>query len=299
MMSYDRQRYLYVENGTLTVPQLTGSNYHVYAGPQAHIHSDGGFLFRSASGQLASGLQSVNLRQESTLVLRGSMDLDVTGVDVNTPFQSQLRGTFREMGVDGKPLSWSAAPRSSVSLPWRGGLGIFFGIVFLAGLAVVARYAVREFGLRRLKPGPGSTEKAWALHERALELHAGRRNREAVSLLDKAIRLDPDSPEHYALRATCWTSLKRPRIRRALRDHLEAHYLRQDHRDGAGNAYEASRLFALLGRGRESAHWLCIALRLDPSYRRKAVLEADFAKVVTYPTVSDILQSGQAAKALR
>jgi hypothetical protein len=74
---------------------------------------------------------------------------------------------------------------------------------------------------------------------------------------------------------------------------LEAHYLRQDHREGAGNAYEASRLLALLGRGSEAAHWLRIALRLDSSYRRKAVLEADFAKVVTYPTVSDILQYSQ------
>jgi hypothetical protein len=74
---------------------------------------------------------------------------------------------------------------------------------------------------------------------------------------------------------------------------LEAHSLRLgDNEPAARNAYEASRLLALMGHGDEVAYWLTIALQFDPAYRRKAILEPDFAKIVARPEVRGLLQPG-------
>jgi hypothetical protein len=267
-LSHDRQRYLYVEDGLLRLPRLGDARplAQLYLGPGAQASSAAGAVLHDARGRLPDGTAV----DAAVLELAGGIDLRMAGTGAGRPLAVAFTGSLVGANADGRPLAATTLPAVPAVAPWA---------VAVAALAALGGAAVWAAVRARPRPGQGSTQEAWERHEQALVLHAGRRNRRAVRLLGHAIRLDPDNPEHYALRAACYANLGILGRRSAVRDRLEAHQLRLSDREGARNAYEASRLLALLGRGSEAAHWLGIALRLDPSYREKAALEPDFAAV--------------------
>jgi tetratricopeptide (TPR) repeat protein len=189
-VSYDRQRYLYVENGTLTIPTLTGSNYAIYVGPEAHLHADAGLAFKDAIGELTAESQTVSL-QGNALQVKGSLDLDASGTDTNKPFTTHLSGTMQNVVIDGRDVGLSSTVAGSKGLPsWTWILGAVGAVVAVPVLATpLMRRAISTRRAHRIEE----------LTERGMALVARLRFQEAKPLTLKLLDLDPQSPDaHYA-----------------------------------------------------------------------------------------------------
>jgi hypothetical protein len=239
LVSIDQQRYLYVENGTLTVPQLGGSNYAVYVGPDAHLHADAGLAFKGATGQITQGAQTVSLH-DNALDVKGSLDLDATGKDTNQPFATRLTGTLQRAAVDGKavPLGSSTVTGPGIQAwPWLlGAVGV------VVAVPVLALPALRRRSLSR--------HRIQGLEARIEHLLALMYYEESLPLTEKLLDLTPDSPQAHQWHGKVLLQLGRPL--EALRHHERARSLLQSGaRDPvlvAENAYEAARAAAFLHR---------------------------------------------------
>jgi hypothetical protein len=285
VISHDRQRYLYVENGTLTVPQLVGGDYAVYLGPHARLHSDSGLAFQGATGRLASGAHAVDLSSSSVL-LQGATELDASGIDTNQPFQGQLTGSPDSVSVDSRPLSWAAAPAGSHAFSWPTSLtmALAAGTLFvIAALALVAyplwyyrALAPNDAFLSRIaKPKPLRERLAlgyWAMARRAAkDLHHPRR---ALLWAQAAVLLAPRVIHHRLMRLAIRNDLGR--LAQALRDHQRIHEALPHGRDRSRNACVAAASCCDLGRGDEALGWLRIAEEEDVKTFQDALLDASY-----------------------
>jgi hypothetical protein len=287
LVSYDRQRYLYVENGTLTIPTLTGTNYAVYAGPQTHLHADTGLVFKDATGQITEGTQAVSL-QGSALQIKGSLDLDAMGTDANQPFTTHLNGAMQSATVDGRDIELAAStvagPKIMLAWPWLAGA---VGLVAIPVLAVPL--------LRRSRTP--SRIHIQGLETRLENLLGVQHHEEAFPLSQKRLDWDPQNPEAHLQHGIVLRHLRQPV--EALQHHERARELLRAHSANpvlvAENAYQAACAAASLHNQAEGAEkarlrnlvfeWMREGANHDPSILCEMALQVELE-----PFVSDFLE---------
>jgi hypothetical protein len=214
VVSYDRQRYLYVENGTLTA-SMDGSNYAAYLGPDAQLHTDSGLLFKGATGRLTEGTQITDLAS-STVLVQGRMDLQARGTDTSQPFQGSLAGTAQEINVDGKAFAAVTAASPFGSSGWAYAVGALAFVLVAATIAWESRpwLAYRRFVREEPAGGfmPPQTWRQrrgagyWAL---AREAFLKGRHQRSIHHSQRSERLFPGSLDAQVVRAFAFSKMER------------------------------------------------------------------------------------------
>lgn len=235
-VSHDRQRYLYVEGGVLTIPRFDGGNYAIYVGPGAQAHSEAGFRFRDAKGSLTGGAQVPDLAA-ATLDVKGLLDLRLDGAGAGQPFSVQLAGNVEEVQADGKALALAAVAAAAPGVPWL--LWAAVGAVVLPAAAVPA--------LRRRRVP--SAARRLRVEDRVDDLIGERDWAAAEPLTRKLLAWAPSDPWAHLRRATVLAQAGGVEgARQALLHHEEAHRLMAPHDPdpllGFENALEAARAAA-------------------------------------------------------
>ena len=238
------------------------------------------------SGRAALFLDAAAFRVDGSLVaqwVRGRVSLDGDWAEVDLPtlevsgsLLGEDAGGARDAGesvlrvrlagrIDASPQGVSVpGPEPPAGVGWP-----VFLVLAVASVAVACTHAWRA------REGPAFL--AASLRRTASRCVETHRLRAASVLSHAAIRLDRGHGDGYVLRAIVRATAGR--LAAAVQDHQRAH-----HRLGAGharalNAFEAARVCGLLGRASEAAHWLSIAVRLEPRLLDEAAMDPDFGRV--------------------
>lgn len=254
------EQYLHAYNATLTVPVLTGP-YRLYL-RDAETTAQGGFRFHNATGRLPlpGGLDL----DRDDVFLQGTLEAQVTGLDVDRPLRTRLTGDAQGAVINGDAIAF-AAPNGGVwSWPWTAASIL---LVLMAG-AVVAWYGSTEIRFRHLA---GRGAASWACR--------GRRRR-GVVYADRAQRA---AKKGHSRRTWLWASLALRRQKNraalldlraeakallgrhsgALRDHASLHGILEDNRGRARNACLAARNAAQLDDTQATKVWMERAFELN------------------------------------
>jgi hypothetical protein len=277
------EQFIYARNATLTLPELSGT-YRLFV-QDAQISAAESIRLSDASGSI------LDVPVEGrVVVLRGDIVVQVTGAGQAAPLSALVAGDVSRLDVDGRIVSLPQAPAVAFGLPIGAAIAALVLLGLLGRRALVRRalgHGLRG-GFQALVAMP-PTRQARQLRETAWRHHGARRNRQAVWCLSRAVRLEPDEPEHRALRAACNDALGHRR--RALRDYQEAYGRALQDRGAAEVAYRASLLYGERGDARAAAHWLRIALTRDRGLLRRAAAEPAYTRVADDDALRALLGS--------
>lgn len=262
MVAKARQQYLYVDNGTLTLP-MDASSHLLYV-DDASMDVDGKVSLDNATGQLAegSGIADVQGRRVDLDGHVGLAALHSQGQ--GRMLQAAVTGDYSGQ-VDGQPLAFTAAPVHTVLPPWTLAAA---GAVLATPLLV----PVRRFRRRRQSRGVARQCKA---------LTDSTRFAEAIPLAERALDLDPrNGMAHFELARALEQVGQGERAagHRAIADEIL--------RDGVDpelwveNAFQAAEAAAVAGQQDVALHWLRKALAAKPALAADATVLPEVAALL-------------------
>jgi len=171
-VGHGRQQFLYVTDGTLTIPNLSGATNYVFL-DHANVAAST-LTLHQATGQLNVNGQAQAI-QANVLRLDGDLAADLAKTDDG--LRTFVGGHLDAASADGQLLTQTVQPAGSASHPWTWALWLGV-LVVLAALAAPARVGVRRargsLTLARLKRvNADDSDTVYALATQAIQLHCG------------------------------------------------------------------------------------------------------------------------------
>lgn len=294
-ITHDRQVFLYVTGGRLTLPLEVGVHRDLYV-QDARI--DAALLqLRAATGNLEAAGQAVEMDGDDVL-LQGRLTLDATGAGAGAAFPLHVAGDLDAMHVNGRPLT-VATTTASPELPW-------WGLVTGAGLVVgvlVAAWWVRPLYHERLNRAYGGDAGSvvpeslahrrgvgyWLLSKRANQRDHHRRG---LWYARRAAALFPWMPQSQAMIAIQESHLDRND--EAIRDCIDVYPKLRPGRERAQLACTAAATSIQADELEAAVDWLELGLRDDPGFVL-ARLSNPIYRVLEGVAGFDVLKTGTEA----
>lgn len=267
VVSRDVEAYLYVTNGTLTVPRLAGP-YQLLTGPGSELAASRMDL-RGATGRIEVGGVDVAL-QQSAVRVDGHSRITLAGRGPDRPFQAVLAGDAGRISVDGSVVAMPASDGARWIVPAS-------GAAMLAVLAYIGLHHVRPLrhyrqagGGAALAPAPRTARQRRGAGYAALARRATvtRRYRTAFLYSWLARRLFPDSIDAALIRIVCLYNVRR--YGRCIAEVTSTYSRVEDGAEKAELACVGARAFLETGARGEALEWLRKAYDEDPSMIRMA-----------------------------
>lgn len=274
-ITHDRQVFLYVTGGRLTLPLEAGVHRDLYV-QDARVQSTSLLELRGATGALEAAGQSINLAGDEVL-LQGTLVLDATGVGVGAAFTLTVAGDVDSAHVNGHPLTVSTA--AAAGLPWLWVL--VAAIVLGVGAGVVWFYVsplrlfhqlrrARESRIRRLRPECNNHRRAAAWSWRAAQ-NRGQHPRLALIESWLANHFDPGRVAYLVQLAKIHQFMGHHRTTLRIGQRLR-HLIKHD-LDKARNACMMARSLHALGRMYDAQDALLDAESYSPVTAYKGLRE--------------------------
>jgi hypothetical protein len=280
-ITYDRQRYYYLEDAHLTMHLGTDTPYTAYLGP-AHATSAYEFSFSHARGTLTDGTNMLDV-DAGEVTAQGNLGLDLQGTGLSQPLRTALSGNADALRLDGNPVAW-VQPATVVSHPAP--LSILLAVAATLAVGLLA-FAVAWPSLQRPHLPAGEEARTWrqrrawgywslacrtagqgSQHQRSLDelgalpaLRSPLRNVKARIFIAQACRIHPAPLVFRVLRVKLLADAKRWRSAALQAEAL--HPLLPAGKERARNAVMCAEIYLHLDQVK--AHqWLLTATEEDP-----------------------------------
>lgn len=262
----DAEAWLYVTNGTLTVPRIAGP-FDLYTGADSTLHA-AGLEIQGATGELRVDGAPQELDQ-SAVKVHGQSRVILAGQGVDQPLAARLTSEATGINVDGAVMAVSTAPDNGAGLPWVPWVALATGLIALGiyvhgrptryydtVLAVGGVAGISEPSTRREHRGAGY----WSLAARAMQR---RRNYRAMMYLAMARRLFGHSLDVQVMRPIALYNLRR--YETCVGAAQDAYDVVEAGKDKASMAVLVAKAYARLGDRAAALRWLKLAHGHDAS----------------------------------